>query len=208
MNHPDRKVHSSLLDALTEFKKIKEDVRVHIHQEYTDEKGYSRNILINMVKDFLETNDDWMVMFQDDVILGKNFFPALDYILEKGVFENILQFFSARKEIREKPNGIHRVKNTNLGYMYSTVFSRWFCEQMIKLNDGIHRPIGDDEFIKEMRKLLKLHYLVTRPSFVQHDKEVPSVLGHNFPSTHWIIRSSKTFDPTIDLLEMVKGWSW
>lgn len=209
MNHPDRDIQPTLIEALSEM-----NYKYNTHNEIND----LRNISINIMKRFLANSDkNYILLCQDDVILGKNFFLALNHILENVPNQNMISFYSQRKEFDTMDYDLHPYQNKWLNYTYVIIVNRNFANKMIEHKDDTIKWLRkentdvDDEYISAIRSLYNLPYLITHPSFVQHDVSVSSTNSRNkglYSPKNKLSMISRSFDKNIDLFKEVKKFKF
>lgn len=206
MNAPKRNIHRSILENYMYDK----NVTVHTEKAqkvfipYIDKLQYDmRRIFINILKKFLKTDKAYLMILQDDMVLGKNFKKAIEYIVSTKPQEMIFTFFS--------PFDLRAMKRDEWAVLYNktgmrnlrgcaTLMRRELVVIIIEENEHIlydqHWGWGDDTFLRLVLMKREIGFVHTKQSFTQHGV-VKSALSH-------LPMYTKVYNKKLDLLEYAK----
>lgn len=149
------------------------------------------------IRAFKMAGSDSCVHMEEDVILTKDFYNKLSFIIKQDPF-HIIQFFSMRKA--DVSIGSRWDKNfianlcTYYPYQYSFFLSE-FYDSWIKTPNGVNNPTGTDTMVADWIKRTKQKYWIHVPNLVDH-RVGKSIIDPKRGTTN---RVSKTFvDPIND----------
>lgn len=206
MNKPGRTIQKTIVEA------YQYDSNVFVHNEKAkiiNRKYYIRDIWLNMLRNFLDRDFEYLVMLQDDVILGHNFKPAIKYILDEGLNVELLNLFNNYSIFRTYELGFieskfqkaHLEMFRGQGHIVTRMCAKALIRKDMIDKFNIRHSDGYTVFVLNE---LKIPYAYTNPAFIDHDKTMKSTILSPGSSRPHSFQSSKTFMKNFDLLAFVK----
>lgn len=207
MNKPGRQIQRSIVSAYDRYP------NTYIHNENAiiiDRRYYIRDIWLNMLNNFLDRDSEYLLMLQDDVMLGKNFREAIEFIVHEGLNTSLINLFNNYNMNQYKIGFLHsnfQRKYLDMFRGQGHILDRSCAEaltrkDMIDMFDIRH----SDGYTVHVLHHLNIPYAYTNPSFLGHDKTMKSTImnpgsgrPHSFPN-------SKTYKKNFDLLEFTKEY--
>lgn len=198
MNHPTRTIHKSIIEAFP---------NPFIHNDYEKD---SAHVLIAILQKYYDNSiSDYLLVIQDDVILGKNFKPSVEYIVSRGLNVALMSFYLPKVKRKKQKfhqynpikSNVRMIRGEGLLYPRSTV--KIILDNWRHFYDIMGNDKADDYLISLIfLNVIKTPFTIPNPSFIQRDRSYKSVLGNKMSHT----MTASTFDPNIDLLKFAREY--